>query len=405
MEAIKIMFSTKKYLNKKNNNGCTLRGHAYYVFDKQGVINKQFIQIIEGEYRQTDYEMAILIKKDGKPGTDFYRIEWKRDFRTKYLDEQKHNPNDFTIKSPRKQLSKEQIEKINDFFISNNSPVLTQSSLMMGSNSTGAEQNPLSTPLMSLDKDYLKYNFANTLNKFYKNVKINLENINELKTITLKQYFKRYNNVDIVGKKANLSFNTLEVFNDINYHRILIDKAENDYVNNFESDKLILPLSINKKSNIRKDVSVENIREYLWELIGTFKDVELTEQQIRNKLTHVYNYGIQTLIKNKKLSYSSFEEFPNPENAHIISKASLLKKQDDESLFKSADPFNCLRLSPSTHTSFDKNLITFTPDGKIIDTNGKVLINDPIHDILSSPQRMKYINENYEHWKQNKCNK
>ncbi|MDK2819531.1 MAG: HNH endonuclease, partial [Mycoplasmataceae bacterium] len=122
-------------------------------------------------------------------------------------------------------------------------------------------------------------------------------------------------------------------------------------------------------------------------------------------LTNVYNYGIRTLIKEKKLSYCLLDQHPKPENAHIISKASLFKNKDEESLFKSADPFNCLRLSPSTHTSFDDNLITFTPDGKIIDVDGKVLINDPIHDILSSPQRMKYINENFEHWKQNKCNK
>ncbi|MDK2819206.1 MAG: hypothetical protein KFW07_00005 [Mycoplasmataceae bacterium] len=119
MEAIKIMFSTKKYLNNKNNKGCAIKGYAYYVFNDLGIINKQFIQIIEGEYRQTDYDMAIMIKDDGKIGTSFYRNKWKRDFRTKYLEEPNHNPNNFTKKSPRKQLSKNKIELINNFLIQN----------------------------------------------------------------------------------------------------------------------------------------------------------------------------------------------------------------------------------------------------------------------------------------------
>jgi hypothetical protein len=72
MQAIKIMFSTKKYLNRKNE-GCALKGYAYYIFNDQGIINKQFIQIIEGEYRETDYELAVMINQDGTIGRDHYR--------------------------------------------------------------------------------------------------------------------------------------------------------------------------------------------------------------------------------------------------------------------------------------------------------------------------------------------
>jgi hypothetical protein len=275
---------------------------------------------------------------------------------------------------------------------------LRQSSSLTGSNSAGAGKNPLSTPLMSLDKDYLKYNFANPLNIFYKKKKTNIDNIAELKTITLKEYFERFKNIDVVEKKVNLTLNTLNVFNDINSHRILIDNAEKDYLKyNFGKNKFQLPPSIKKKVSIKKGVSIKNIQEDLRELIQSFKYVDLSEKQIKNKLTNIYNYGIRTLIQEKNLSHCLLNEHPKPDNAHIISKKSLFKNKDDESLFKAADPFNCLRLSPSTHTSFDNNLITFTTDGKIIDANGKILVNDPIQDILSSPERMEYISENYEY--------
>ncbi len=404
MKAIKIMFSTKKYLNKKYG-GCSLKGYAYYVFDDNGIINKQFIQIIEGEYRQTDFEMAVLVHDDAKVGTDFYRIKWKKDFRTKYLDGINHNPSDFTKKSPRKTLSKEQIELINVFFISNDSPVLTQSSLIMGSNSTGAEKNPLLTPLMSLDNEYLKYNFANPLNKFYKKSKININNLYDLKIITLKEYFEKYNKIDVVIKKVHLTLDTFEVFQDINSHRILVDGANKEYKDNFENKNLKLPLKNKKQKEVKKNISVKNIQEDLRQMIQSFKYVDLSEKQIKSKLTSIYNYGVRTLIKEKKLSYCLIDNHPNPENAHIISKKSLFKNQNDESLFKSADPFNCLRLSPNIHTSFDNNTITFTTEGKIIDLDGKILLNEPIKDILNSSERMKYISENYEYWKVNKCNK
>ena len=408
MKAIKIMFSTKKYLNKKTR-GCSLKGYAYYVFNDEGIIVKQFIQIIEGEYRQTDFELALKIEK-GEMGTRYYKSGWRKEFRTKYLDEINHDPNKFTINSPRKTLSKNQINQINEFFILNNSPILMQTSSLTGSNSNGAGQNPLSTPLMCLDKDYIKYNFANPLNEFCEKYqcrksKINIGNINDLKTITLKEYFERYKSVVVVRGKENLTLDTFKVFNEINSYRILMDHAQKEYTNNIENKNLKLPVKKQKQKEFKKNVSVKNVQDDLRETIQTFKHVFLSKQQIKNRLQKHYNYGVRLLIKENKLSHCSFNDYPKPMNAHIISRESLFHIHDDESLFKYADPFNCLRLSPDIHGLFDNNIITFTTEGKIIDFEKKLWVNDPIKDILNSPERMKYISENYEYWKINKCNK
>lgn len=387
MKIIKFKFCSRKSIyGKSNGQGVELSGWAYYIIDNKGIIIAQIPQIIKGEYRVTDSDMIAT--------RGYWRKRNIKEFREKFLFESE--PNKYTKKSPRKQLTKNQIKEINIEFLKNKFSFLTALSLLSGSNITGCDTDKLRQPYFYVGEDIEdEWNLFNPINCFKsirKNKKIEIDITKSDKYITLKEYFNLFENIEIHKNK----YNPKKLFINWNHLRKIMTEASNEVINsiNFEIQDT---KTIIKKTKFSLDDYLEDGEEKLRLYLNN--EFNSDYSKLKNFVRSRFSIACNLAIEKNLLSPSSFED-DNPiicENAHIIPVQYLLQNRTDiKSLLDAISPYNCLRLSPNLHTLYDKNLITFTPDGRI---EGKISIGELISkDIQNHNLRKKYIEKNYKNW-------
>ncbi len=162
-----VDFVTKGYLDKRNNNNLKIKGKAFYLYDENLIIYKQFIQIESANFRPTDCEMSKT-KYYNRKSTMIRREILEKIQEEKGFDKFKISKNE-----------KIKIDIDNTYIDSINQQLLQQYKvkssidIFSGSNSSGAESNHKATNVITYysDYDYTSLNFTNPLNNkknFYK---------------------------------------------------------------------------------------------------------------------------------------------------------------------------------------------------------------------------------------------
>lgn len=136
-KAFKIPFSTKK------KSSLHIEGDAYYLFNIDGEIIKQFIQLTKANYRPTDVEMLT---------TDYYKKDDQYiSIRKKYLET--INPLDIHKKSKIREELKPNILTLINKDLLKLSRVKRSLDIFTGSNSSGAESSPKKCEIIYYSND------------------------------------------------------------------------------------------------------------------------------------------------------------------------------------------------------------------------------------------------------------
>ncbi|MGL5686948.1 MAG: MAG4270 family putative restriction endonuclease [Vagococcus fluvialis] len=155
---IKIPFATKGIINQRENS-LRIKGYANYVYDfnNNNVIH-QYLVLENATFRLTDKNM---LKTSG-----YYNKSKMRIFRDEFLDPiTNHNPNELVVTLLR-ELTKEQILKINKYFSDPSKSLTTigeQFGYLSGSNINGGIKYPEKSPLVCLESGYVGCNFLNPM--------------------------------------------------------------------------------------------------------------------------------------------------------------------------------------------------------------------------------------------------
>lgn len=398
-KAFKIPFSTKK------KSSFHIEGDAYYLFNIDGEIIKQFIQLTKANYRPTDVEMLT---------TDYYKKDDQYiSIRKKYLET--INPLDIHKKSKiREELDSDILTLINKDLLKL-SRVKSSLDIFTGSNSSGAESSPKKCEIIyySNGNPWCNgINFSNPLNKclvaeykkYCKNIIIN----------TLDKDIEIYNFIDVIEKdgfqnfyKLIKSYNTIDFYlKDKNLNDVIReDISNNENLNSLEND--INNESKNYKSK-RGGIDYYNLQ--IEKIINDYNDDFINSNQSEKKLRLIQkvllNIQIKSMIEEKVIdSYNSLEgdEIANYkyEHAHIVSVRTCKREDRYKDI---SDPNNCLILSPSIHSLFDDSKITFSDDGSTFSNNDKIN-HLKIKNELLNDDRKKYLKENFIYFQKNKVNK
>ncbi|MGL5357968.1 MAG: MAG4270 family putative restriction endonuclease [Metamycoplasmataceae bacterium] len=354
-----IPFGTKSYLRKKND-GLVIMGDAVFIFNDKNKIIDEYLIIKKSNFRLTDKKMI-------KP-TDYYKTSRVRNFRNNFLDKYANKKPEKIVNQEYLFLTEKQIFEVNEYFLNLNTTIKAMFSLLSGSNISGAERNPLASPIRCIDIEYYNCNFANVLKLYNSNKKEKTKNYDKnIPEYNLNQFLEK-----------NIIPGFTENFNKYNkqseeYEKRTLLKKKNFAFN--ENQETFIISVINK-----------TIEEY-------DKHNSKNINNIKARLRSFYTTNVNVCLQNNIIPYSFSKEkrsYENLENAHIISFEKLIKNNNEKSLKDAISPFNCLRIHPDEHTSFDKGQIYFDMEGKIIDRIKQNQINDNYYlDINKIPKQTK----------------
>ncbi|MBD5423246.1 MAG: hypothetical protein HDR43_01995 [Mycoplasma sp.] len=340
---LKIPFATKKYIWSNEKSGLKIRGNAFYVFDlENNVYIDEYIELKEANYRLTDKSMLK---------TNYYKNKTFKNFRDNFLDRY-YTINPISIESTiYKELNNFQIVEINNQFKSMKITIRSMFACLSGSNPSGAETFHKSTPILCIEPDdnLFKCNFANVL-KNYESKEKNKIQIQELKNKY--KEFKEYNLNSFIKHNLIKDFeNTFIFYNQDKFWDIKIEKKDDT------KDQL-------KKYRDSK----ENQELFIYSYINKKLDGNIGDKKFKQKLRSFYTSNIEKCLRMKKIEYSFVSEkfIGEIENAHIISFSELTSSNNIKNIMKAIDPYNCLRIYPNEHRSFDKGNIKFDKQGNIV---------------------------------------
>ncbi len=401
-----VDFVTKGYLDITNNNNLKIKGKAFYLYDENLIIYKQFIQIESANFRPTDSEMSK---------TKYYNRKSemiRRDILEKIQEEKGFD------KSKISKNEKIKIDIDNTYIDSINQQLLQQYKvkssidIFSGSNSSGAESNHKATNVITYysDYDYTSLNFTNPLNnkKIFIKKKIDLKNINQINLISFQEFLSKsevakeliikYNltKMNILNSSiddTDIDINVSNNYNKFNIRNILKtindDMNENKILNNDPIDFFI------EKIN-------EKIDAYCYMNDKLIND-KIEFEKFVKKLRGYQKIGVQIELqnlydKNKHLDSSYFANFikninnPPSEHCHIIPVK--ISRKNINTLKEISDPNNCLLLSPTLHAHFDKQNIYFDLNGYCYQLRNNKLINKvQLKKEFLNEARKKYLNK------------
>ncbi len=360
---LKIPFVSKKRKKEMlgqplGRNKYSYEGFAYYLVDpsKDYGIVWQRAKFISFEYKS----MNEKLKKN--PTIAYKRLQKKGFDRESIFPINK----DEVIKA-----NKNQIDQVNKFIFREIKTALGSEGVITGSNPTGSNGIYANSPFLlnydDGDNDYLGYKqfkiFINSIKKIYKknkeieNIILTFENIDNVieyfrdKKITLKELMRK----NIVFSKNIILRNNLEE----NYQNIWKDDVFKDVViNNGHINKFIKDEKI-KEEHIKKETN---------KIIIRMNKEEISKDEAIVNLRALFRKGLLKKFKKKEYRDLVLGDLPikieDAEAAHIISIKEIKERNLDYSLI--ADKNNGLLLSPTIHSIFDKNKISFDKNGIII---------------------------------------
>ncbi|MGL4647446.1 MAG: MAG4270 family putative restriction endonuclease [Mycoplasmoidaceae bacterium] len=374
--AIKIHFKTKHRSKYK------IEGDAYYIYNENCEIIKQFIQIDYANYRHTDRDMLK---------TKYYKKRKIISIRKKYfeIDEiNKISKND----NPPRELSKEKIKEINKDLL-RLERVKTSIDLFTGSNSIGSRSFPNRTQIPFFEKDDLDFwlngaNFTNPLNDLTKrHSKVIINNLEE--DITCIDF------TDIIDDlKFQKIVNLIKDYNQLIFY-LRYESVSKDPIIHLHNEVLI-----KKSKKGSEKYYYEEIEDTISQLEGNIISEVTCEKRLRTLQKYLLGYEIKNhsdgihFIEGDAMANHSYEY------AHIIS---VLYSKNNYKFRWIGDPNNCMLVSPNFHSLYDKDLVSINSDGEII---GKKKLNyGKIRDVFLTEKRIKFIKENYKYYKINNRNK
>ena len=376
---LRIPFATKKYI-KKENNGLLIRGNAYFIFDLyKKVFIDEYIEIIEGNYRITDYDII-------KP-TDYYKNKLFRNFRDNFLDMySNHNPKEIKTVTHQKLKSNEIIE-INKSFKEMHTTVKSMFACLSGSNITGAETNNKASPMRCIDNEYFDCNFANVI-KHYEAKKKDKKKIDD-------KNIKTYRLFDVINNELIDGFD--ELFFEYNKDFEYRENIDFIYIPE-DNQKDYIIVDINNKFKIK-----EKQKDFLLSIVyKTIDDYETFIQSDRynKKLRSYFTSNVNDYIRKKLIPLHSTTLMNNLsmyDNAHIIKFSTLIDTLKYEDLFDAINPYNCLRIEKNIHKLFDDKNIFFNINGDIINKDKKILHKEYLNmknmPIETKKYFIKYLNQ------------
>ncbi|QDF65256.1 MAG4270 family putative restriction endonuclease [Mycoplasma nasistruthionis] len=374
---VSVPFINKAFKSKIQKSAI-VHGIAYFVYDKQlKKFVKSYIQIgIGTQYRLADND---LIKTH----------HWKTNYETRIQlglsNELTHSDN-----YEYRNLLPKEIETINLVLKFKNTTALSQYSYFTGSNPSGSEKRPQSSPMIiySSDSAYEKYEFWNFYNSFkHETYKLKTNKATKIQWLEALEKIQEISLIDFIDKEYSLSFN--EDFRNRNSQEF-IPKNKSKYKTWIKdlTDNLINAMKAQRLKN--------------WEY-------EAFKEKLRNK----YVQNVENAIKDGLiLKEQTTTDFPLPEKAHIISFSSLVKLNenneiDPENIEAAISPYNVLLIDPNIHTLFDKNWITFNPKTLKIEKSSSrdksdwhnfiIDTENPYFTNLAKEQK-QFLEKNYQHW-------
>lgn len=380
---VKIPFATKGEI-KKNSNSLKITGYANYIYDFENkVIIHEYLELTKANYRLTDKGMI-------KP-TAYYLNPSIKNFRNNILDKiTNHNPLDI-LSTKFNDLNQENIKLINKYLKNEKTTIKKQFSYFQGSNISGANSNSKASPLLCIEQEYFKCNFANPMKKIKGKLNLNYE---ITKNISLVELMKD-NDFKNIFKESNIWY-----FNDLS---VDYPKYSKDLSHSY-------PDEIYSENNFNNWKWPKDLDEKISDYIDAYLNGILKENDMKihkRMLRTFFGSSVRRELDNKKIPYCSMKEkVPSEiiENAHIIKFSKLVSLNTKESLLKAVSPFNVLRIDSNHHKLFDNNKITFDSKGNKIFNDSKDIIQFLDIDILPK-ETINFIEENYEYWNTYKINK
>ncbi|WP_342275013.1 MAG4270 family putative restriction endonuclease [Spiroplasma endosymbiont of Cantharis lateralis] len=363
---LKFPYASKKKIGIGSNSKYCFSGNAYYFVNKEdGSVFHQFATIDDGfEYRLNSFELTE--KK-------YWKRKNHREPRNIFFDWSNKDKQTQKIKSGK-------INAINKYIIENFNTVLTTESFITGSNSSGSKKNIKNSPILIFSKDinytFNLYRFTNFFNDvFEKNKSLlklafedNFSKSLNNKEITLEEYFEKYKN----NKRKFI----------IDYNYFMTDEFSEEIENsNFKLeafDKEAVDILINRHDN--------NI---------------ISLDELKRKLRLIYSSQVNGFISKSVHRECYFKDvnFNSTEKAHIVSFNRLFKLKR---YYDAVDPKNCILIDPTSHTLFDKNIITYNLKGEVIIIKPNLIKDEKLYNLdinlLKSIGAYKFLEENYKHY-------
>lgn len=393
-KAFVVPFCSKGYL-KPNSNEHKILGRAYYLYDDNYMIYKQFVQIDSATFRPTDKEM---IKTTGHYLNESKKeiIKLRKDYLEPYQIQQGFEINEISKKQNiRLKIPKSLLNKINKELLKLNR-VKASIELFKGSNSTGSETRKKASEIITYYKnDFSKSgcNFSNPFihNSVYKKKTTSINSISEIELISLYDFLDKSPKAYKIYWKYN--FKKYYVFEETKEPTI------SEIYKGIKSEAKVKRMSLKDSY----EESVTNTKEFIDDFIKTKSidnknDKKFLVAKLRRIQIMLVTHEIEELYKDKNPeefgdAYNSIMDYPSPnsEFAHIVPTYESLKCPNR--YFEVADNNNCLLLSPDLHTSYDKLQIYFDENtgNCIFLSSNKVVPNIVIKKEWLSVGRQKYL--------------
>ena len=415
-KAVKVPFATKKYYSSKStskSNKYKIWGYAYYIYDPlTGNIGKQFLQIKDAEYRPTDEKMQ---------NTSYFKnmLNYSRKFREDYLSNFQSDYNsklNYQIKS----LNNKEIIEFNKLSFKYFNKVKRNFDLLTGSNSAGSIGDNKKVEFKyynfeikkPFEDEFNLHNFAdffNTRAKF-KHSELGEIKLEDIEIITLNDYLDIFKD-----KQSNEIFNsTRKVFKSFNYFIINNPNEAEEIakkIEDFPKEKYFDKSYKNIKKNLRDKKYIE---QQINETIDQYENDNINDLESDKKFKNILRSRQKDLIRiefnefkknnliNQNISSHLLEgEYSGQEHSHIISVQKCFMKKDYYSI---ADANNCLLIPGEYHKFITNNKATFNPEGDLVDVELKIISDIKIAKEFLNQDRIKFLEKNYQNWKEYKEN-
>lgn len=399
-----VNFISKDF-HVNNSKNFKIKGKAYYLYDDNDVIYKQFIQIEKANFRPTDKEMLV---------TKYYSRANINDIRKNILEEiqikKGFDKNKISKNAKiRIDIDDEYILLINKWLLNQNK-IKSSIDIFSGSNSSGAETNHKATNVITYydELEYSGLNFSNPLNnkQLYRKRNVKIKSINEINLISFKDFLKksnlakklidRYNLTKInvinnVVDENNLNFlNDKNQFNIKKVLKIIKDDMDNNHISlnttKYFIDKVnetINSYCYSSGFDLNDKTKVNNLIKKLrgYQKIGVDLEKFFLYETYANNIAYYSNF-----LKN---STNTMTEY-----CHIIPVH--YSKKSIETLKEISDPNNCLLLTSDCHKYFDSKKIFFNNQGKCFRYESLEPIKTvELKEEFLNEERKKYIDKYY----------